>query len=455
MKKVLFMMTAVLGLSLTFASCGGETGGTGTGNGENPTTVTSLQVVPAELTMVLDDEPTRLSYTTEPAGAKVTIVWSSSDEAVATVSDNGTVTPTGSGTATITATVKDTEVKGVCQVTVSSLEDQLNFVEASLGISAKSDETYTFEHNSLGTIIAHVALGRVQLFTEGLYFNASGQMDGAQQGGYIYMTTPFAVAYADENPDNPKMEQFPNGVSFSLGDFTIANSDKVVMKEFTMKNSEGQEVTVELPVLKSDETTPATHLIIPTEVKNDVFMQYMTAWITDFNEKGGFTQENYQNFAYAGIEGIVGPSLTLVQYTVDEEGEGEYDGYPTWLWNYTPNGIVLGGELEIDGNPGSSEFMDLIDYMNIDIQFVESDTCGIPGVYATFDPEKGYTITSTGVELGEVRNYTRGTKPANKPARMHQGLNIFVNRALTMENSPVLPMRETKHMVDPKQKNLK
>ncbi|MGN1248063.1 MAG: hypothetical protein ACI4UO_05700, partial [Paludibacteraceae bacterium] len=69
--------------------------------------------------------------------------------------------------------------------------------------------------------------------------------------------------------------------------------------------------------------------------------------------------------------------------------------------------------------------------------------------------ETGYTITSTGVELGKTVNYIRGTMPSNKPARQHEGLNIFVDHALTFENAPMLPAREAKKITAPKHATLK
>ena len=99
--------------------------------------------------------------------------------------------------------------------------------------------------------------------------------------------------------------------------------------------------------------------------------------------------------------------------------------------------------------------MDLLDYMNVDVQFVLTDEHGIPGIFADFDQQTGYTFKSTGVELGKTVNYTRGTMPANKPARQHKGLNIFVDHALTFENAPMLPAREAKKVTAPKHATLK
>ena len=49
------------------------------------------------------------------AAEKLTLAWTSSDESVATVDETGTVTAVAVGEAEITATVKDTEMQGVCE----------------------------------------------------------------------------------------------------------------------------------------------------------------------------------------------------------------------------------------------------------------------------------------------------------------------------------------------------
>lgn len=68
-----------------------------------PIAMTSLSVSPESATLK-PGETVTLSVSHEPADANATdVVWSSSDEAVATVSDSGVVTAVGAGEATITA----------------------------------------------------------------------------------------------------------------------------------------------------------------------------------------------------------------------------------------------------------------------------------------------------------------------------------------------------------------
>ena len=64
------------------------------------------------------DETLELSATINPTGATGTVVWSSSNPSVASVTQAGVVTGVSDGEATITATVEGTEIKNALPVTV-------------------------------------------------------------------------------------------------------------------------------------------------------------------------------------------------------------------------------------------------------------------------------------------------------------------------------------------------
>jgi uncharacterized protein YjdB len=84
----------------------------------NYVAVTSVSVSPATLSLVVGNSAT-LTATVSPATATVkTVEWSSSNTAVATVSNYG-VTTIGVGTATITATTTDGNKTATCAVTVT------------------------------------------------------------------------------------------------------------------------------------------------------------------------------------------------------------------------------------------------------------------------------------------------------------------------------------------------
>ena len=76
---------------------------------------TSLTVTPTEVT-IMRESTTKLTATLEPSNTTDKVVWNSSDEAIAKVSEDGTVTGMAIGTAIITA--KCGEFTQNCTITV-------------------------------------------------------------------------------------------------------------------------------------------------------------------------------------------------------------------------------------------------------------------------------------------------------------------------------------------------
>ena len=85
-----------------------------------PVAVTDVTVSPSVLALDVGQHST-LTATVEPSNAtNKTVAWTTSDDAVATVSSDGTVTAVGAGTATITATTADGGFTDTCAVTVTA-----------------------------------------------------------------------------------------------------------------------------------------------------------------------------------------------------------------------------------------------------------------------------------------------------------------------------------------------
>ena len=97
---------------------------------ENPTVeVTSVTVSPESINMVIGDTQ-RLTLTISPENASVKSgTWSSSNEAVATVSQDGTVTAVAEGTAMITVTAGGKS--DTCNVTVTAERIEVESIEIS------------------------------------------------------------------------------------------------------------------------------------------------------------------------------------------------------------------------------------------------------------------------------------------------------------------------------------
>ena len=400
MKKVLFFAVALLSSAMLLIGCEGE-------KKQNTSGVTALTITPAELSLTLNDNPVRLAYETTPKGAKAVIVWETSNQEIVTVDANGTVTPINNGEAIITATVKDTEIKATCKVKVISFEESLTFAEAYIGImDYDSLKTVEFEHSQLGLINAHIAEGVVRIFTSGMYYNASGKLDGAQVGGMITLQAPIALAYPEENTQNPNMAQFPNGVSFSLGEYGVVAEPK------------------------------SWHEALAGYAINDTVMSYVKAAIAGLNAAGGqLDQPTFLNFAYAGVLGFGGASLNLLQYVTDEENQSSYESYPWWLWEYYPNAIITDGIVSIGGEEGSSQYMNMIEYMDLTAQFVLSDdSINFPAVFTAFENGQ-YVLKSTAAELGDPVKFITGEVPAGVSRK--SGVEIFVPYIIPMVSEDI------------------
>ena len=99
--------------------------------------VQSVTVSPATLTMTKVGETVQLTATVAPEGAGEA-VWSSSDEAVATVSSEGLVTAVGQGNAIITATAG--EKTATCEVTVEISIVEVEDGQATVQLGGGSQE---------------------------------------------------------------------------------------------------------------------------------------------------------------------------------------------------------------------------------------------------------------------------------------------------------------------------
>lgn len=86
---------------------------------QQPIPVTGISISKNILVM-MNNETISLQTTITPTNATSNIIWTSSDETVITVSNEGVITAVGCGTATITVTVQDnTTIKTTCLVTVA------------------------------------------------------------------------------------------------------------------------------------------------------------------------------------------------------------------------------------------------------------------------------------------------------------------------------------------------
>ncbi len=113
-------------------SCGGGSDVTSPPDPPGPPAVASVEVAPSLLSMAVG-EMAQLTVTLKAADGKVlagrTVTWTSSDQAIATVSETGIVTAAAAGTATITATSEG--VNGTATVTVTVTQQPVATVEVT------------------------------------------------------------------------------------------------------------------------------------------------------------------------------------------------------------------------------------------------------------------------------------------------------------------------------------
>ena len=113
------------------------------------------------VTLGEDDDPVTLKATVSPTDASdKTVVWKSSDEAVAKVDDKGVVTFVGQGSATITATATngteetDDDVEATCEVIVNVPVDLTSITDGAIPDYAALTGTLDGSANNIALTIA-------------------------------------------------------------------------------------------------------------------------------------------------------------------------------------------------------------------------------------------------------------------------------------------------------------
>ena len=185
MKKLLFFVLA----ALILAACGPQTG---------PAALESASM--SKSTLELTEGSTyRLTVKPSPEDAVVeSVTWSSSDEMVASVSENGTVSANTIGTATITAKVDGTDIVATCQVTVKSILEATVFDQLFMW-KANSDAPYdiTLRYQDGTDTVCRAITATFMLFPSTMYLDGEGYMSG--DGGYVlFFKSAFTIDEASK-----------------------------------------------------------------------------------------------------------------------------------------------------------------------------------------------------------------------------------------------------------------
>lgn len=104
----------------------------------------------------------KLTANVEPSDAKVKdVIWYSSDNSVATVDENGTVTPRNNGTAVITAETFDGSYKASCTVTLSVDYSELAALYQKYNdFYLENKDTHTYTNASLAALKTNIDLAK-------------------------------------------------------------------------------------------------------------------------------------------------------------------------------------------------------------------------------------------------------------------------------------------------------
>ena len=343
MKKSLFF-ALIACVALVFVGC----------DQNDPNKLTGIALAPAELAMVPGDE-FRLSVSPTPStatlDATVAVVWESSDTTVAVVNDKGVVTAVGYGKANVTATYG--EFKGVCAVWVKTYYENLSFTNAivwDVDTTAFGGEVHEITtSDGSETFNCYLAMAELWLCADGFYINESGYLDGGQYASYITVYAPMYYGTKYLNPEK-------GGVQFSLGTWKLEN-------------------------LPADSVN--AHIGTPGTLNEEAYMTYMDYALQKYNEGDGQGFSTYLMLAggyqYPGLpQAIVGATMTTMEYSVDESGEGGY------TYSYIPDGIVTEGQWSLNAD-GVSAFMAGMDYNYLkfrEIPYNETYTWGCNWLFA-------------------------------------------------------------------------
>ena len=151
-----------------------------------------------------------LSYKFEvecyPETAPCTLAWSSDNEAVATVDENGVVTAVGVGTANITVIANGNDaLKATCQITVSELTEYANIgavktiEDGEFGKLLLADAQVLYVHDQ--DIYVRDFVGSIALVNTGLNVKANDVLNGFI-AGKPSVANEIAQLLADEGVDN-------------------------------------------------------------------------------------------------------------------------------------------------------------------------------------------------------------------------------------------------------------
>lgn len=272
-KAMVFALAVVMALSLT--ACGVDI--TSVGLPE------SMQLEKGETTQLTVDFGAQDGATEEAiakAAEKLTLVWSSSDEAVATVDETGKVTAVGAGTAEITVALEDGNISSTCEVKVvvpaegvtapETLNLEVNGENtAQLDVKATPEDAtdVTFTYKSSNPEVATVDENGVVTAV------ANGEADITVTMTQKLESDKTATPVAESEPaESATAESVSESEVASVASDATSEPESVPASD-SSSSSEVEDAEVEAPVVDEDAIvmTATTHVVVTTKVESLAF----------------------------------------------------------------------------------------------------------------------------------------------------------------------------------------
>jgi len=306
-----------------------------------PPAATAVTVSSASVELTYGGGPTTLTAAVEPVCAIQKVTWSTSNSDVATVDENGVVTPIGAGEATITATPVSGDVVGETAVTVGKKELTVSGTFTAGDKVYDGSTTAVIDASSL-TLSGVVGVDNVELSTSAVFANknvaenitvnltSDNSLIGDDAGNYTLSLTgaPISTANitameltvinaaaqdkvydgtADAIIDGAQLSGVVDGDSVTLEDHTVGIFAQAtvgtgigVTTNMTITGDDADNYTIAQPVLATANITAKELTVINAVAQEKVYDRTTDADIIN-----------------AELSGVVdGDSVTLENHTV-------------------------------------------------------------------------------------------------------------------------------------------
>lgn len=332
MKKNLFL-TVLLGVATLFCACkGGE---------EKPNGGPKLTVKPAEV-MLQVEESFRLTVTVEPASAKKDLVFTSSNEEIATVDANGVITAIALGEADVT--VKSGELSAVCHVRVVTYLESLSFTGMCVygyNMPAADADTVHIKDIAGNEFVCNLVDNEVWVMSSGFYVGDDGYLTGEEKGALLTIPAKMYIATKENNPELDGGTIFCLGKWYVSGQIDAETNDKV--------GRPGYVTDAFVPYLK--EALAAVNVYFTTEEGSDEEAAAASAY------SGALKNANGE---------IGGSILNVCTYATFSDGSAGYSN--AWI----PEALIESGVADISkGAEGASRYMIGLDGYEFNLRPIE------------------------------------------------------------------------------------